>query len=407
MASCLLSISTEAHTFDAQFHPSEPILAMATVTGEVEVHRFDLVGGTSEVVRKIASHEDSCRTARFLGAATGAQSASSSSFAQASSASSAALMIATASADCFTALSDLETGKRVWRSKLPGAGNALLPLAGSDRFVVGDDSGGVLLFDSRDKKLAASWSENADFISDMALGVDGYSLCATSGDGTLAVYDLRKNGVKGLIAMSDFQEDELLSVAIVKGGKKVVCGSQTGILSIFSWGDFGDQKDRIKGHPMSVDAMLKLTEEGLLTGCSDGKIRVVATNAKNLQHGVMGVLAEHGDFPIEQLALSPDGKLLASVSHNQPAVKLWSTEAAHQLLSGEVEKKQAAEGEDAQGAEVDSDDSDEDTAPNRKARRRQQQKEKQAKKRARKGGTNHNSVVKETKQKAGSFFGGL
>ena len=33
-------------------------------------------------------------------------------------------------------------------------------------------------------------------ISDLVMGLDGTSLCATSGDGTLAVYDVRKSGEK-------------------------------------------------------------------------------------------------------------------------------------------------------------------------------------------------------------------
>ena len=33
-------------------------------------------------------------------------------------------------------------------------------------------------------------------ISDLVMGVDGTSLCAASGDGTLAVYDVRKSGEK-------------------------------------------------------------------------------------------------------------------------------------------------------------------------------------------------------------------
>jgi hypothetical protein len=58
-------------------------------------------------------------------------------------------------------------------------------------------------------------------------------------------------------------------------GKKVVCGSQEGVLNIFSWGLFGDVTDRFPGHPNSVDALLKIDEDTLLTGSSDGLIRSV------------------------------------------------------------------------------------------------------------------------------------
>ncbi|OLP91277.1 hypothetical protein AK812_SmicGene27051 [Symbiodinium microadriaticum] len=66
MATPLLSLETQEHCFDTQFHPREPILAAATITGEVELHRFDLEASTAERVRLIQSHKKSCRTAKFV-----------------------------------------------------------------------------------------------------------------------------------------------------------------------------------------------------------------------------------------------------------------------------------------------------------------------------------------------------
>ena len=43
-----------------------------------------------------------------------------------------------------------------------------------------------------------------------------------------------------LVALSDSQEVELLSIALLKGGKKVVVGSQEGILDIWSWRRWAD-----------------------------------------------------------------------------------------------------------------------------------------------------------------------
>merc|ERR1719211_243653 len=33
--------------------------------------------------------------------------------------------------------------------------------------------------------------------------------------------------------------------------RRVACGGQTGVMSFFQWGDFGDQKDRMADHPES------------------------------------------------------------------------------------------------------------------------------------------------------------
>ena len=45
----------------------------------------------------------------------------------------------------------------------------------------------------------------------------------------------------------DDADDELLSVAIVKHGNKAVTGSQTGVLSLYSWGYSKDCSDRFPG----------------------------------------------------------------------------------------------------------------------------------------------------------------
>eukprot|EP00960_Hanusia_phi_P021537 637504-Hanusia_phi.AAC.1 len=93
---------------------------------------------------------------------------------------------------------------------------------------------------------------------------------------------VRGGGGGGFPLLSLQMEDEFLSIAIVKRGKKVsltfasatsliphpspllplpallllltfarqvVCGTQSGILAIFSWGDWGDFNDRFVGHP--------------------------------------------------------------------------------------------------------------------------------------------------------------
>lgn len=377
------SVRTASHCFDVQFHPREPVLAAATITGALELHKFDFEAGTSELCRSIRCHRDSCRSARFLpldGACAEAAEGGSSG----SGAGRTAVRIASVAADKLAAVADVERGKRVWKARLKAAGNALLPLD-AERFVTGDDEGGIAVYDVRQKKATLRYAENEDYISDLALGTDQYSLCATGGDGTLAVYDLRKAGTKGLLAMSDFQEDEFLSLVILRSGTKVICGSQTGALCIFTWGDFGTQKDRIKGHPMSVDAMVKVSEDSILTGSSDGKVRAVSVYSRELGSHVLGMIAEHGDYPIERLALSPCGGFLASASHGQPAVRMWSMEAAKKMFAGEDE----ADGEQGASA-AEGDSSDEDEAPRKKQ-----------KKKRRKGPGD------EVTQRAAVFFGDL
>ena len=74
-----------------------------------------------------------------------------------------------------------------------------------------------------------------------------YSHYSYSGDGTLSVIDVRsKKPVP--VAQSEDQEDELLSIASIRGGEKTVVGTQQGVLSIFNRSSgWGDCVDRVPG----------------------------------------------------------------------------------------------------------------------------------------------------------------
>jgi hypothetical protein len=80
---------------------------------------------------------------------------------------------------------------------------------------------------------------------------------------TKGVYDVRYQKV---VQRSDEQESELSCIACIKNDKKIVCGTQDGVILIFSWDKWGDCSDRYPGHPQSVDSMLKIDENTILTG---------------------------------------------------------------------------------------------------------------------------------------------
>lgn len=228
----------------------------------------------------------------------------------------------------------------------------------SSLLATGDDLGGVRVWDERIRAGGApapsyasaskkgspqgcvfSWKENTDFISDIELSEDGNTLLTSSADGKLGVYDLRmardpstktKPDQKPF-RLSDDQEDELLSLKIIKNGKKVVCGTQEGVLSVFSWGTWGDCSDRFPGHPSSIDALLKVDEDTLLTGSSDGLIRVVQIHPDKL----LGVLGNgHGGFPVERLGFNSSREIVGSVSHDNH-VHLWDALVLQEASDGE------------------------------------------------------------------------
>ncbi|MCI17015.1 WD repeat-containing protein 55, partial [Trifolium medium] len=81
-------------------------------------------------------------------------------------------------------------------------------------------------------------------------------------------------------------------------GRKVVCGSQTGILLLYSWGSFKDCSDRfVDLSSNSVDTMLKLDEDRIITGSENGMINLVGI----LPNRVIQPIAEHSEYPVERL----------------------------------------------------------------------------------------------------------
>jgi len=126
------------------------------------------------------------------------------------------------------------------------------------------------LWDMRTRNCARHFSENEDFVSDMVYLEDKHTLLVTSGDGSMTIYDIRKDEP---LDRTDMLKDELLSLALMKNGKSVVCGSQSGILYNYRYGDWFDVPQRFPGHPQSVDTVVKITEDLMVTGSSDGLIR--------------------------------------------------------------------------------------------------------------------------------------
>ncbi|KAI0686325.1 WD repeat-containing protein JIP5 [Cytidiella melzeri] len=185
----------------------------------------------------------------------------------------------------------------------------------------GDDDGIVKLWDPRKPDAVNTYAHHFDFISDFLWLEDKKHLVCTSGDGTLSVLDVRSKKTEPF-AQSEDQEDELLSVVSIKGGQKLVIGTQLGILSIFNRrSGYSDCVDRIPGHPHSIDALCTIpsrypnAESTILTGSSDGLVRVVEIMPSKL----VGVVADHGEFPVERVKvdMGGEGNWVASVGHEE------------------------------------------------------------------------------------------
>lgn len=80
-----------------------------------------------------------------------------------------------------------------------------------------------------------------------------------------------------------------------------------------------------------MDALCLFDEDTLITGSSDGGVRVVSI----LPNQLLSFLGPHArddsgidDLPVERLALSGDKRLLASVAHDD-CVQIWDLKQLH------------------------------------------------------------------------------
>lgn len=149
-------------------------------------------------------------------------------------------------------------------------------------------------------------------------------------------------------------------------GKKLVVGTQLGILSLWAPSrGLLDHVDRFPGHPSSVDAICMLDDDTVLTGSSDGLIRVVQL----FPHQLLGVVGDHDGMPVECMRLK--GRLVVSLGHGSEC-KLTDLTP---LLDGddeddEAEELQASDAEHAAApVEPNESESDSDSPPPQPKRR--------------------------------------
>jgi WD repeat-containing protein 55 len=112
-------------------------------------------------------------------------------------------------------------------------------------------------------------------------------------------------------------------------------------------------------HPHSVDALCALpsiypsSSNTILTGSSDGLLRVIEL----LPTRLVGVIADHGDFPIERIAIDRggEGRWIGSVGHDEV---LRMTDLREVLEDEDARAEAEAEAEDEDGEKRDGSDSE-------------------------------------------------
>ncbi|XP_068501150.1 WD repeat-containing protein 55-like [Phaseolus vulgaris] len=288
--------------FDVHFHPSDNLVATALINGDLHLYRF---GPDMVLVRQleVTAHRDSCRAVRFIDCGR---------------------VLLTASSDCSILATDVETGSTITRihNAHKAAVNRLINLTEST-VASGDDDGFIKVWDTRTRSRCNYFNVHESYISDMTFISGEMKLLTISGDGTLGVCNLRTNTVQE--ARTELYE--LFSIVLIKNGREIVCGSQSRLI-MYSWEGFKDISNIRYGVNMksSVDAMLKLDEDRIITGSENGIINLVRISPNKISPNFVQKIAEHPGYPVECLAFSHNRKFLGSIARDE-MLKLWDLDS--------------------------------------------------------------------------------
>jgi hypothetical protein len=302
----IADVSCGDQVFALDFHPIGEYVATGIIDGSVEIWQYGVGEGACVKLLRVKNHTTSCRGVKF---------------------NSTGDILYTVSSDKSIRAID---GSGVEICVRPNAHTAAinrLEVILDNVLVTGDDSGAVKIWDTRilgaDMQPAMEWRMHEDYIAGLAFNADADAIVSVGGDNTFCTYDLRNPANH---YHSDQWESELHCVNVMHGGESIAMGTESGEIVTFRWDQWGDCSDRFPGHPEAVDCMLKVDESTVVTGSSDGLLRVVSLQPNK----VLGVIGDHEEFPVEGLSASRDGRVLASFAHDE-VVRFWDLTAA---LSG-------------------------------------------------------------------------
>lgn len=301
----------EAAVNTIAFHPNQDILAAGDLDGDVFVYSYSCLEGGNKELWSSGHHLKSCREAAF---------------------SHDGQQLFTVSKDKSIHILNVEEGRLTKR--IPRAHNSpiySLLLIDENLFATGDESGMLKVWDLRRDAAFMELKQHEEYISDMVIDQNKKMLLTTSGDGTMGVFNIKR---RRFDLLSEYQDGDLTSIALMKRGKKVACGSSEGTIYLFNWDGFGATSDRFAVKAESIDCMIPITDNIVCTGSMDGVIRAINI----LPNRVIGSVGQHPGEPIEQLARSPNGRFLASCAHDQ-RVKFWDVTPLGTMLVDDYRKR--------------------------------------------------------------------
>uniref|UniRef100_A0A3Q0RKW3 WD repeat-containing protein 55 n=1 Tax=Amphilophus citrinellus TaxID=61819 RepID=A0A3Q0RKW3_AMPCI len=311
-----VDLRLEAIANTVALHPSRDVLACGDVDGDVYAFSYSCTEGENRELWSSGHHLKSCRQVRFT--ADGEK-------------------LYSVSRDKAVHQLDVERGKLVTRIRgAHGAPINSLLLVDENVLATGDDRGTLKVWDMRKGTAIMDLKHHEDYISDIAVDQAKRILLTASGDGTMGVFNIKRRRFE---LLSEYQSGDLTSVALMKRGKKVVCGSSEGTIYIFNWNGFGATSDRFALKAESIDQILPITDNIMCTASTDGYIRAVNL----LPNRVIGCIGQHVGEPIEELAKSWDSRFLVSCAHDQ-LIKFWDISSLPNATVNEYRKRKKKDG---------------------------------------------------------------
>ncbi|CAH0726686.1 unnamed protein product, partial [Brenthis ino] len=287
------SINCEDYTVDISFHPTRNIIALANIVGDVLLYEYN--NDETKLLNTLELHTKACRDVEF---------------------DDEGIIMFTTSKDKAIIATDIETGKlkRCMENAHDEPIYRLLSLD-QNKIVTGDDNGTVKLWDLRKQDAIFSIKVGEEYVSDMITNeAQKYLVCA-GGDGMLTSIDLKGSKI---YTTSEQYDSELVCMGLFRSDTKLLVGSSVGKFYLFNWKEFGLHSDEYVGQKHSIQCMIPITQNIVVSSGEDGVLRA----AHMFPQRQLGVVGQH-TLPVEALDISHDGQYIASCSHAND-VKFWN-----------------------------------------------------------------------------------
>ena len=285
-------IVCQSRILDITFSPTNDVICIGDMHGNISLYNYANLQ-TPQKIFSLKAHDDTTRNVKFNDQGN---------------------LLFSTSSDGSVTVTDLNAQRVFIKNAKAHNGEIFALDVSGNIFTTGDENGRIKIWDMRQRKCVSQHQKHHDFISQLLINRD--TLYCAGGDGCMSTWNLKTNNVIGI---SDNMNTDLLSIAIAKEDERLVCGGQDGKLYVWNWNDWEYPVHKLKGHPESIEAIIPVSKNRIITGSSDGIIRLAQIDP----HQLISCIGAHDEgFSIERLALSRDKNILASSSHSRH-VKFW------------------------------------------------------------------------------------